>query len=170
MLSFENLQVIISMFRTDYWPYVARALESSTSSPLFDFINPDYLTLPTSFDDLQNRIRKNFIRFHVAYIVIITFGLLARHWHVAAVVAIVHKLGTLVTSPGRGDASMQSDTGQDEITRYAHSLMRGIWLSSGVWCFWSLYSILTTALQFTMVFMIHAAILNSKARVMERRS
>ncbi|KAK1975301.1 hypothetical protein LZ30DRAFT_809037 [Colletotrichum cereale] len=131
MLSLEDLRVIVSVLSENYWPYVARVLESSTSSPLFDIINPDYVTLPTSLDNLQTRFKHNFIRFHVAYIVIITFGLLAKHWHVAVVVAIVHKLGTFVTSLGRGDASLKSDTGQDETTRYAHNLMRGIWLSSG---------------------------------------
>ncbi|KZL80708.1 hypothetical protein CI238_13029 [Colletotrichum incanum] len=170
MLSLEGLRVILSVLRENYWPYVARILENSASSPLFDLVNPNYLTLPTSFKDLQQRIRHNFIRFHAAYIVIIAFGLLAKHWHVAAAAIMIHKLSAFVTVSGRGDASLRSDTDRSGIPRYAHNLMRGIWLSSGLWCFWSLYSMMATTLQFAMVFTVHAAMLDSEARLVEKQS
>ncbi|WQF76852.1 Putative prenylated rab acceptor PRA1 [Colletotrichum destructivum] len=170
MPSLEDLRIILSVLRENYWPYVARVLENSASSPLFDLVNPNYLTLPTSSKDLQQRIRYNFIRFHAAYIVIVTFGLFAKHWHVAAAATMIHKLGTFMTSFGRGDASLQADTDQSGIPRYAHNLVRGIWLSSCLWFFSSLYSMMTTTLQFAMVFAVHAVMLNSKARLVEKQS
>ncbi|KZL67123.1 hypothetical protein CT0861_03255 [Colletotrichum tofieldiae] len=170
MLSLEDLRVILAVLRENYWPYVARVLESSASNPLFDLVNPNYLTLPTSLTDLQRRIRHNFIRFHAAYIVIVTFGLFVKHWHVAAAATMIHKLGIFVTMSGRGDASQQSDTDRNGILRYAHDLMRGIWLSLGMWCFWSLHSMMATTLQFAMVFTVHAAMLDSKARLVEKQS
>ncbi|KZL69467.1 hypothetical protein CI238_13553, partial [Colletotrichum incanum] len=124
MLSLEDLRVILSVLRENYWPYIARVLENSASSPLFDLVNPNYLTLPTTFKDLQQRIRHNFIRFHAAYIVIVTFGLLAKHWHVAAAATMIHKLSAFVTVFGHGDASLRSGTDRNGISRYAHNLMR----------------------------------------------
>ncbi|KAK1503139.1 hypothetical protein CABS01_16936, partial [Colletotrichum abscissum] len=61
------------------WPCIDRTLGNSASSPLFDFIDPACLNLPTNLKEFQQRTKQNFIHFHAAYVIMITLGLLANH-------------------------------------------------------------------------------------------
>lgn len=166
-MSVEALQFALSALKDTYWPYIGRALGNSASSPLFDLIDPACLGLPTSLKEFQQRTKQNFIRFHAAYIVIITFGLLANHWHVAAVATFLHRLGISLSSPGRADASPKAGVCRNGSLKYTHHLMRGMWVSMSLW---SLRSIVSTTLQFAMICTVHAALLDAKTRPPAKQS
>ncbi|KDN71581.1 hypothetical protein CSUB01_12528 [Colletotrichum sublineola] len=124
MLSLEHLRAILSVSSDNYWPDVARILEKTASSPSFDFINPNCLSLPTSSKDLQDRIRHNLRRNCPEYIVIIIFGLVAKHWHVVAAATMIYKLDTFVAGLGHAVASPQSQSNENRAPEHTHKLMR----------------------------------------------
>ncbi|KAK0369572.1 hypothetical protein CLIM01_13062 [Colletotrichum limetticola] len=166
-MSVEALQVALSALKDTYWPYIVRALGNPATSLLFDLIDPACLNLPTSLKELLQRTKQNFIRFHAVYVVIITFGLIANHWRVAAVAMFLYKSGVSLTSSGRADAPPKAGGCRNGSPKYTHHLMRGLWVSMSLW---SLRSIMSTALQFVMVCTVHAALLDAKTRPPAKQS
>ncbi|KAK1502285.1 uncharacterized protein CCOS01_17113 [Colletotrichum costaricense] len=166
-MSVEALQFALSALKNTYWPYIGRAIGNSASGPLFDLIDPACLNLPTSLKEFQQRTKQNLIRFHAVYVVIITFGLVANHWHVAAVATFLHRLGISSTSLSRADAPPNTRVYRNGSLKYTHHLMRGMWVSLSLW---SLRSIMSTTLQFAMICTVHAALLDAKTRPPAKQS